>query len=195
MTGTLVFTDDVSEKAQGGQQGSGLDLFSYGDAKAAAVPAPGLTGLLIRFSLSLIPQLNPPGAALDYVFQVAGTDDETRDLMELLFDSGALGDVEVELLLPAGAANSGAGYKTGTADNQNTRILKTNLSTYNQPNLALPRVLLRGRGGGTGRDAPAAARAHDGPHHGHGQLPAAALGVQRRPRRGLLPLRARPQGV
>jgi hypothetical protein len=106
------------------------------DGSAAPAPAPGLTGLLVRFSLSLIPQLNPPGAALDYVFQVAGTDDETRDLMELLFESGALGDVEVELLLPAGAANSGAGYKTGTADNQNTRILKTNLSTYNQPNLS-----------------------------------------------------------
>jgi hypothetical protein len=105
------------------------------DGSAPPQPAPGLTGLLIRFSLSLIPQLNPPGAALDYVFQVAGTDDETRDLMELLFDSGALGDVEVELLLSAGAAGGGAGYKTSAADNGSTLLLKTNLSTYNQPNL------------------------------------------------------------
>jgi hypothetical protein len=41
MSGTLVFADDVSEKAQGGQEGSGLDLFSYGDAEAAPVTGLG----------------------------------------------------------------------------------------------------------------------------------------------------------
>jgi hypothetical protein len=107
------------------------------DGSAQPQHASGLTGLLVRFSLSLIPQLTPPGAPLDNIFQVAGTDDETRDLLELLFSGGAMGDMVVELLLPAGAAGGGAGFKTSAADNANTLLLKTNLSTYNQPNLSL----------------------------------------------------------
>jgi hypothetical protein len=65
MTGMLVFTDDVSEKAQGGQPGSGLDLFSYGDAKAAPVTGLGFSAYnigmttVIQNSVGKLTQIGP----------------------------------------------------------------------------------------------------------------------------------------
>ncbi|HEX8719011.1 MAG TPA: hypothetical protein VF736_00085 [Pyrinomonadaceae bacterium] len=52
MSGVLVFADDVSAKAQGGGEGSGLDLFSYGDAKAA--PAAGLGFSAYNFGMTTV---------------------------------------------------------------------------------------------------------------------------------------------
>jgi hypothetical protein len=52
MSGVLVFADDVSAKAQGGGAGSGLDLFSYGDAKAA--PASGLGFSAYNFGMTTV---------------------------------------------------------------------------------------------------------------------------------------------
>jgi hypothetical protein len=96
--------------------------------------APGLEGLMIRFSLGQVPQIDAATGKTTYlsnVFQVFGTNDDTRDLLEVFFDSGGLTGVEVDLLLPS----SGGGYTTSAAD-LNTLILKTNLSSASQPVLA-----------------------------------------------------------
>lgn len=53
MTGLLVFADDVSEKAQGGGQGSGLDLFSYGDAKDSPVTGLGFAAYNVGMTTSI----------------------------------------------------------------------------------------------------------------------------------------------
>jgi hypothetical protein len=98
-------------------------------------PVNGTGGLMIRFSLTPIPQ--PDGKAfLPKVFQVTGTDETTRDLMEILFASSDLASVALDLMLPVGATNSGSGFQSSTADATSTLLLKTNLSTYNQPNVA-----------------------------------------------------------
>ncbi len=104
-------------------------------------PATGLGSLMIRFSLTQIP--DPSGTGnLKTIFQVTGTDEGTRDLMELLFASGDLSKVTVQMLLPAGGANSGAGYTTSAADATSV-LFKTNLSTYNQPNAAMMMSAMR----------------------------------------------------
>ncbi|MCA1614959.1 MAG: hypothetical protein LC795_15170, partial [Acidobacteria bacterium] len=54
LTGALVFTGDVSAKAQGGQTGSGLDLFSYGDAKASPVTGLGFSAYNIGMTTQIM---------------------------------------------------------------------------------------------------------------------------------------------
>lgn len=97
-------------------------------------PASGLEGLLIRFSLGQVPQTDAAGKTtyLSNVFQVFGTNDDTRDLLEVFFDSGNVTGAEVDLLLPS----SSGGYTTSAAAAGSTLILKTNLSSASQPVLA-----------------------------------------------------------
>lgn len=99
-------------------------------------PINGAGGLMIRFSLTPIPQPDGKGF-LPTVFQVTGTDETTRNLMEILFASSDLGSVAADLMLPVGATNSGSGYQSSTADAASTLLLKTNLSTDNQPNVSM----------------------------------------------------------
>jgi hypothetical protein len=97
-------------------------------------PINGTGGLMIRFSLTPIPQPGGKTPFLPTVFKVTGTDETTRDLMEILFASGDLANSALDLMLPVGATNSGSGFQSSTADAASTLLLKTNLSTDNQPN-------------------------------------------------------------
>ncbi len=109
-----------------------LLALSATDGNTPPVPASGAGSLMIRFSLTQVPNPNGPGF-LPTVFQVNGTDESTRDLMEILFASSDMGSVEVDMMLPVGNPNQGGGYST-SANDAKTVIFKTNLSTYNQPN-------------------------------------------------------------
>jgi hypothetical protein len=96
--------------------------------------ASGLEGLLIRFQLAQVPQTNASGQTtyVSHVFQVFGTNEETRDLIKILLNKSDMSTVEVDLLLP-----TGSGYSTSTADAASTLMLKTNLSSSSQPELAV----------------------------------------------------------
>jgi hypothetical protein len=118
-------------------QGS-LELFlnsisgTNSDGTPILKPSDGLGGLLINFSLTPIPKADGSGN-IDFIYKVAGTDDATRDLMEILFAlPGDMKNIAIEMLLPA---DSG-GYTSSTPDDASTILLKTNLSTDNQPNAA-----------------------------------------------------------
>jgi hypothetical protein len=111
------------------------------DGNSAPVSCTGMSGLKIGFSLSQVPKAG--GGFEANIFQVAGTDDGTRDLMELLFASQNWSTANtVEFLWPAGAPNSGSGYNTSAADSS-VLIFKTNLSTYNQPNASMMLTAMR----------------------------------------------------
>jgi hypothetical protein len=107
------------------------------DGQTILTTADGLGGLIIRFSLS---QIQQGKGFMTNIFQVKGTDEGTRDLMELLFAAGSLGNFEVDLLVPAASPNTG--YTTSIADAAKTQIFKTNLSTNNQPNVGMMKVAM-----------------------------------------------------
>lgn len=90
--------------------------------------ASGMEGFLIRFQLAQVQQTNPPGPSSS-IFQVFGTNEATRDLMEVLFDRADLSSMTVDLLLPADK-----GYRSVTKPG--TLLVKTNLSSYSRPELA-----------------------------------------------------------
>jgi hypothetical protein len=100
-----------------------LALGVAGDPKETVV---GTQALVIRFSLAPVP-------GSKNTFQVSGTDDATRDLMELLFASGSLATSEVDLLLPGATTGS---YQTMAA-NAGATFVKTNLSSVGQPALTV----------------------------------------------------------
>ncbi len=97
---------------------------------STSAPVRGTEGLLIRFALTPVPSSGPSDKLAGKVFKVAGPDEATRDLIELLFASGELTGSRLDLLLPAG---QGA-YKTSPADAEAT-LLRSDLSTAGGPAL------------------------------------------------------------
>jgi len=123
LAGNLSLTLDGVQQTAGGQ--------------TTLTPANGLGSLMIRFSLTQVPNTGSAGF-LKNVFLVKGTDESTRDLMELLFESNDIKNknLVVSMLRPMGAVNSGSGYTTSNAD-ATTVIFKNNLSTLNQPAMGM----------------------------------------------------------
>ena len=104
------------------------------NAKPTAVPGPTTkpptgptTGLMIRFGITTIPALGKS----THLFQVQGTDEANRDLMEHLFESGDLSSYEVDLLLPTAQA-----YQSSSTDDRAV-LLKSNLSPKSQPDFTV----------------------------------------------------------
>jgi hypothetical protein len=124
---------------------SPLNLALAATDGSTSSPVEGTEALLIRFALSAVPPVGPTDKLAGKVFKVAGPDEATRDLIELLFASGELAGAHLDLLLPAG---EGA-YKTSAADAEAT-LLRTDLSTAGGPALsALFADALQARAGAT----------------------------------------------
>ncbi len=94
-------------------------------AQAAPPALPGAAALFVKCSLRLVPDPNNPGQMLRDVYQLVGTDDETRAQLEDLLDHGSF--ASANLLVGTGNA------QFVTTDASQIVLAKTNLSTLSQP--------------------------------------------------------------
>ena len=123
-TSWLVFDFPEPLQSQLRLNGALTLALSATEGGATAAPADGEAAMLIRFSLA-------PIAGVTGVYQVAGTDGDTLDLIELLFASGDVANAQLDLLLPV---KGGGSYVTSAAD-ANALLLKTDLSSAGKPQL------------------------------------------------------------
>ena len=121
------FPDPLQDELRQNQN-LNLHLTSINDSDEPQ-PVNGMEALMMRFSLKVIPGLGKD----TNIFQVNGTNEETRDLLELLLaNSAELGTSELDLLVPAGKPNSNSGFQTSAGDSK-VMLLKTNLSSTSHP--------------------------------------------------------------
>ncbi len=124
--------------------GAALEVAALDGEGRRGEPFAATPALLARFSLARVADPGAPDKHVEDVYQVFGTDEETRErLFAVLADPAALAAVALDLLLPGDA-----GFITGE-DAASAMLVKTNLSTLNQPPLVMARAM---RGPGTEPD-------------------------------------------
>ena len=116
----------------------------YPHSGQSGTPIANQPGLLIPIKISQVnqPRLfnvndegQPKSEILPTVFQISGTDDETRDMLQTAIKSADFTNASITLLYNA----SKNGYLSDKQARDNTVLFKTNLSTSSEPdNVATP---------------------------------------------------------